>query len=93
MKKLLIAFDVDDTLTDGDKPRKDIINILLALHKSKQVDLMIWSGGGQSYARMWRDRLKLPEDIPCFAKTNLIRPDIAFDDGPEFNMADKIIHV
>ncbi len=91
--RLLIAFDVDDTLTVGDVARPDIIKVLQALYDCGRVDIIVWSGGGKEYAEMWGRRLKLPEGIQYFAKTNLIRPDIAFDDVPEFDMADKVILV
>lgn len=92
--RLLVAFDVDDTLTVGNVARTDIVRVCKALYACGRVDVMIWSGGGKQYAEMWRDRLKLPEGIPCYSKFDAPRrPDIAFDDGEEFDMADKVIIV
>jgi hypothetical protein len=93
-EKLLVAFDVDDTLVDAhDNPKPEVIKLLMAFYDSKLVDLVIWSGGGEEYATYWSKRLGLPRDIPCIAKSKFIRPDIAFDDGEYFSMADKVIHV
>jgi hydroxymethylpyrimidine pyrophosphatase-like HAD family hydrolase len=91
-KKLLIAFDVDGTLIDdNDQPREGVINTLELLYFYSGADIIVWSGGGADYAEMWGNRINLPHGIKYMAKTNLIRPDIAFDDVPEFDMADKVI--
>ena len=81
-----IVFDVDGTLiTFTDEPKYDVINILLSFHKlGYQID--VHSGGGQSYAQMWVERLGLTEYVSnvygkCrITKDYVPRWDIAFDD-------------
>lgn len=56
MNKTLIAFDVDGTLrcnTIEDKivPNEEIRSLLVTLSKFKNVQIMVWSGGGETYAR------------------------------------------
>ena len=90
-----VAFDVDDTLTVGNVPRTSVVNLCRAMYESGLFDVIIWSGGGADYARMWRDRCKLPEEISCYHKSDptLRKPDIAFDDSPDFKNAYKVIRV
>lgn len=90
-----VAFDVDDTLTVGNVPRTRIVNLCRAMYESGLYDVIIWSGGGKEYAEMWRTRCKLPEEIPCYHKSDptLRKPDLAFDDSPDFKNAHKVIRV
>lgn len=84
-----IAFDVDDTLIiprvvsglETDTPNYDTIN-LYNWFKSQGFHMIIWSGGGADYARMWGEKLGLCADeyrdkgMGAFDETI----DIAFDD-------------
>ncbi len=53
MEKVAFAFDVDGTLADGDIPYVATHQLLthLIIQKWKNVDVIVWSGGGASYAR------------------------------------------
>lgn len=86
MKKLTIAFDVDNTLIipaiatglDRDVPNYDTIAVY-RFFQAQGHRMIVWSGGGVDYARMWSDKLGLkPDDI--LVKVNHSEVDIAFDD-------------
>lgn len=56
MRKITIAFDVDGTLRDNTEERyvkanERIRTLLVILHSFKNVEIMVWSGGGELYAR------------------------------------------
>lgn len=54
MEKTLVAFDVDGTLIDGDdEVHSDTIDLLraFAFQTWKNVDVIVWSGGGAAYAK------------------------------------------
>lgn len=82
----VIAFDIDDTLivpsvatsSDVDTPNYDTI----ALYRWFQAQgnrMVVWSGGGVDYARMWANKLGL---FPCEIRVKEKTPDIdiCFDD-------------
>lgn len=58
MEKVAICFDVDGTLIDGDKEHYATLALLgvLKMQKWKNVDIIIWSGGGAEYARTMVER-------------------------------------
>ena len=75
---ITVAFDVDGTLVGGkDWPRLDIIITLCCL--CSYCTVIVWSGGGVEYARMWGRRLDLPEGVLYLAKGSR-EVDICFDD-------------
>ena len=86
--KLVIAWDVDDCLitaavaTDFDQDVPNYENI--AIYKWFQDQgcyMVIWSGGGQSYAEMWAKKLGLEADEILTKDTRMSNDiDIAFDD-------------
>jgi len=86
---MTIAFDVDDTLIipaiatgfDRDVPNYETIAVY-RWFKAQGHYMIIWSGGGQDYARMWADRLGLTAD-EIIAKTTDRKEeiDIAIDDS------------
>ena len=86
---LLIAFDVDDTLIvpavatgfDRDVPNYETIAIY-RWFQAQGNQMIIWSGGGADYARVWAEKLGLVADYyhDKHDPTAAI-PDIAFDDG------------
>ena len=90
MKKQKIAFDVDDTLiipamvaeTPVDVPNYENIAIY-NWFKAQGYYMIIWSGGGKSYAEMWGEKLGLKAD-EYRDKSDLQPADpeiaIAFDD-------------
>lgn len=97
MKKVVIAFDVDGTLiNDRDEQNINIVNLLITLAGFKNVQIIVWSGGGVDYAEMWVRRLGLTKYVKrCYSKNHRkpedqaveqhifepeIVPDIAIDD-------------
>lgn len=57
MKKVVIAFDVDGTLIENGatnkwnmKPNLRILRLLEALATFKNVEIVVWSGGGKQWA-------------------------------------------
>ena len=82
MQKVIIAFDVDGTLIrnvavgDGripgvisneDVPIVHQINTLQVLAHSKNVRIVVWSGGGKQYAETWGRRLGLDQYVWRYA--------------------------
>jgi hypothetical protein len=80
MQKVIIAFDVDGTLiqsaegerihgvpNNADMPIVHQINTLQVLSHSKNVRIVVWSGGGADYAAMWGRRLGLDQYVWKYA--------------------------
>lgn len=70
MKKVIIAFDVDGTLIDEDFHRIDETANILEMflwQKWKNVDIIVWSGGGADYARTQAERI-LPPSLQHLVK-------------------------
>lgn len=80
MAKVIIAFDVDGTLirnveahrqhgvpNDNDVPIVHQINTLHVLSTYKNIKIVVWSGGGKSYAEMWGRRLGLDKSVWRYA--------------------------
>lgn len=101
MRKVIIAFDVDGTLikTEAGKgnspvPNERIRNLLIALAHFKNTKIVVWSGGGEAYARMIVAQIGLREYVDAYADKNhqgqdedgkhiffpAMAPDIAIDD-------------
>lgn len=60
MEKVLVAFDVDGTIINGNEQVYAIMLNILHLflqQKWKNVDVIVWSGGGADYARTQLERL------------------------------------
>lgn len=96
MQKLIIAFDVDGTLvSEDDVPCMQYIWMLQTLSKlTKNVRIVVWSGGGKEYAEMWGRRLGLDDYVwKYMAKDRDFHVDVAFDDQQAFALADKNIIV
>lgn len=93
MKRLKIAFDVDGTLrcncTDSClDPNESVVAMFNALTKTKNVDLYVWSGGGDAYAKRYARWIDLPvRESRCISKVGAPQMDIAFDDQHEFALA------
>lgn len=88
MTKLTIAWDVDDTLIvpavatdfDIDTPNYPVI----AMYKWFQEQgnyMIIWSGGGEDYAKMWATKLGLTADEIIAKDLRYKGIDICFDDS------------
>lgn len=80
MQKVIIAFDVDGTLirnveterqpgvpSQEDVPIVHQINTLQVLSHSKNVRIVVWSGGGKQYAETWGRRLGLDQYVWRYA--------------------------
>ena len=86
--RLVIAFDVDDTLIipaiatgfDRDVPNYETIAIYRWFQAQGNY-MIIWSGGGQSYAEMWAEKLGLVADEILDKHSGREGVDIAFDDS------------
>ena len=83
---MIIAFDIDDTLIlppeatglDRDTPNYELINIYW-FFKRQGHRMIVWSGGGMDYAKMWGEKLGLQAD-EYRTKEEDKTIDISFDD-------------
>lgn len=100
MKKVTIAFDCDGTLIqDGALAEHEIVanerirTLLIILARFKNTKIVVWSGGGELWARQVGDALGLDRYVDVYASKNHlgkkdgvhqfapdIVPDIAIDD-------------
>ena len=94
MKKITVAFDVDGTLIDSDgNTNWRITELLRILAHFKNIEIIVWSGGGKDYAEMIVRKLGLDNYVKrCADKNHLgkvdgkhqfnpdFKPDIAIDD-------------
>lgn len=78
MKKVLIAFDVDGTLiktghngTGTPIPNERVRSLLVVLAHCKNVEIMVWSGGGESYARLVAADIGIRKYVDKYASKNL----------------------
>jgi len=92
MKKLKVAFDIDDTIwkivetsSDGKTrqvPDYDLIQVLRWFYNNGD-EVFVWSAGGLDYAQTIVDKLGLTDMVKVIPKNNYdgkIEIDIAFDD-------------
>lgn len=87
MKNVIVAFDIDGTLADNTakhpKANERIRSLLIALHSFKNVDIIVWSGSGQLYAKQMVRELGLAPYVKlCMDKKHWqqLNVDIAIDD-------------
>lgn len=100
MKKVTIAFDVDGTLISNKggpvpKANERIRTLLVSLASFKNVKIIVWSGGGELYARQVAAAIGISSYVDAYASKNYlgqgeqsgkhqfapdIEPDIAIDD-------------
>ena len=97
MKDILIAIDVDGTLRNNTVEdvvaNEEIRTLLIILSKFKNVKILVWSGGGELYARQVCSSLGIAKYVDRYAAKWLseddsvgvrqhpdIKPDIAIDD-------------
>lgn len=91
MKKVLIAFDVDGTLiqtgyeTEHQVPRVNerIRSLLITLSRFKNTKIMVWSGGGELYARQVAREIGIQQYVDKYAGKNLVQPSTNTS-GPKF---------
>lgn len=105
MKKVTICFDVDGTLIsnkgEGDPIANERIrSLLIALASFKNVRIIVWSGGGELYARQVARAIGISRYVNQYASKNHmgqdengqhlfnpdIKPDIAIDDIQQCNL-------
>ena len=100
MKTIKIAFDIDGTIRDNTADQlkapvanEEIRSLLIILSKFKNVEIIVWSGGGELYARQVCASLGLDKYVDKYASKetspedgwgvhghSTIKPDIAIDD-------------
>ncbi|KKN82065.1 hypothetical protein LCGC14_0313320 [marine sediment metagenome] len=88
MGNLIVAFDVDDTLIipasatgfDIDVPNYEVIAVY-RWFQAQGHTMVIWSGGGEDYAKTWAAKLGLTADYYLDKHDTSLRPDLAFDDA------------
>jgi phosphoserine phosphatase len=99
VKKITIAFDVDGTLISNESNGIPIANerirtLLITLASFKNVRIVVWSGGGELYAKQACDAIGVSRYVNQFATKNHLGkdangkhqfapnlvPDIAIDD-------------
>lgn len=69
MEKVAICFDVDGTLIDEDMQHHSTLALLrvLGLQNWKNLDVIVWSGGGKDYAQTIGTRLEL-DNVKYYSK-------------------------
>lgn len=100
MKKTVVAFDVDGTLIQAGNTGRPVANerirsLLITLASFKNVKIVVWSGGGELYAKQVSDAIGITGYVNTFMSKNYlgkgeisgkhqfapdIEPDIAIDD-------------
>lgn len=74
MKKITIAFDVDGTLRNNQKDfpiaNERIRTLLITLASFKNVRIIVWSGGGELYARQMARVLHVDDYVDGYASKN-----------------------
>jgi predicted HAD superfamily phosphohydrolase YqeG len=100
MKKLVVAFDVDETLIKQDQSGQDYPNYpvieLLRWFKKQGHTVVIWSGGGEDYARYWGRKLGFADvtfALKDMEMSNALSVDIAVDDAHEFKLGKVQLYV
>ena len=86
--KLTVAFDVDDTLIvpavatgfDVDVPNYPLIAVYHWFQDQGNY-MIIWSGGGEDYAKTWAEKLGLTADKIIAKDLRVKGIDICFDDS------------
>lgn len=78
MKKIVIAFDVDGTLIHNNMDGGHVANerirtLLIALASFKNTKILVWSGGGELYARQVVASLGLYKYVDDYADKEYIK--------------------
>ncbi|MEV3901203.1 MULTISPECIES: hypothetical protein [unclassified Mycobacterium] len=99
MKTVTIAFDIDGTLrdntiADGFVANERIRTLLITLASMRNTRILLWSGGGEAYARRAAEALGIEKYVDDYGDKGYggydadgrpifhtdLRPDIAIDD-------------
>lgn len=98
MEKVAVCFDVDGTLIDGDENHVVTMSLLdmFIRQRFKNVDIIVWSGGGADYARtiMQRWYPKQFEQVKYYSKLQYKEVQaryhkiVAFDDIQDTRLGD-----
>lgn len=77
MQKVLIAFDIDGTLRNNIEDEQVIANerirtLLITLSSFKNVKILVWSGGGELYARQCARYMGIYHLVDQFADKQVI---------------------
>lgn len=96
MQKVIVAFDIDGTLRNNEKSyehqdagnviiNEEIRTLLVILRKFKNTKIIVWSGGGELYARQVIARMGLQNYVDDYDSKHeaTYQPDIAIDDIQE----------
>ena len=96
MKKITIAFDVDGTLIKNEDywvcnyiPNKRICHLLEILAWFKNVDIIVWSGGGKEHAEKAVKMCNLEKFVPknkCFSKNYIWKENWKAKFNPPFKV-------
>lgn len=88
MEKILVAFDIDGTLRNNtvDQTKAPVANeairtMLITLSKFKNVEILVWSGGGEWYARDIVNAFGLKKYVTHYADKKLKRTGKVDEDG------------
>ena len=103
VKELVIAFDIDGTLRDNTIRERVVANerirtLLITLSSMRNTKIMLWSGGGATYAREVAAAMAIEQYVDVYEDKGYggyddegrpifhtdLKPDIAFDDIFEF---------
>lgn len=84
--KVVIAFDVDGTLRrpGGNESRPEaqewVRTLMLILSNMKNAEIVLWSGGGELYARQIGHELHVDHFVTRYAVKGAIPVDLTIDD-------------
>lgn len=74
MKKIVVAFDCDGTLLDNTtgemRANERIRSLLIALAHFKNTQIVVWSGGGEVYARQVARALAITDYVDGYYGKN-----------------------
>lgn len=80
MKKTLIAFDIDGTLRDNTVDQslapvanEEVRSLLITLSRFKNIRILVWSGGGEVYARQVVAALGLQKYVDQYADKQYVK--------------------
>jgi hydroxymethylpyrimidine pyrophosphatase-like HAD family hydrolase len=99
MEQILVAFDIDGTLRDNSISDRVVANerirtLLIILASMRNTRILVWSGGGASYAREVATAMAIDQYVDVYEDKGYggydddgrpifhtdVKPDIAFDD-------------
>lgn len=91
MKEILVAFDCDGTLIQNGALAEDQIvanervrTLLIIMAHMKNTKILVWSGGGELWARQVVAALGLQKYVDMYASKNLL-PERDENGHPQFN--------